>query len=630
MENAVQVTQLAQLGNGKITDIVLSPNGQQLAVSTSLDIYIYSPDTSEPRFFEDVGYTSQVAFSPDGRLLAGLVWPLTVHVWNLESGDEIAIWNPDQAKPVITHINLSPDGKTVAMNTARSDYSIPGLLLWDMTSEQEPLFLPASGERDGIVSAFSSDGMLVASTSNTSQQGSGRSFAFIDVWNRITGKRLSRMGAEGGEIIQLIFNLQSDTLIALDESGIIRLWDVPTGKLKFALSLRPHLVSAVALSQEGQILATGGIDGTVRLWQTVTGALLEVLPAQPADINRLDFTPSGELLSFTITEQNAYTWNIRSSTMVAEFPLPDSLPAIVDVSFDSTRDRIIGAGRDGTLHFWNIQTGDKEPVWQGPFTDGNEIFSPDGSHFAALDQATSQLYVWNFEALYSEPITVSTDVGKPMSMAFSPDNRWLVVGSFDPEPIEDSMWSNWTGSLRLWNLGQEPYQENLLLSDLPSYVSRIVFGPSDAVFAYVYDDQVFLYNVETDQEDIVDFEPVEFGVSHDTHSPTPLAFVSNDTLVVANGDWIQRWNSETGISENGFYICYNYPTDIPDVVFSPDGTLLLAVCDHEARLYDMATGDTLAVLEGHTAQLTRAVFNHDGTLIATTGEDGTVRLWGIQ
>ena len=66
------------------------------------------------------------------------------------------------------------------------------------------------------------------------------------------------------------------------------------------------------------------------------------------------------------------------------------------------------------------------------------------------------------------------------------------------------------------------------------------------------------------------------------------------------------------------------------VAISPDGAkMLTANRDRTARLWDIATGQCLMVLEGHTGELRRAAFTNDGARAVTTANDGTLRLWDV-
>src|SRR5262249_53523414 len=56
------------------------------------------------------------------------------------------------------------------------------------------------------------------------------------------------------------------------EPGEITLWDVMTAQPRVALKVPGGLVSAVALSGDGTMLAAGGDDGTLRLYDVATGA----------------------------------------------------------------------------------------------------------------------------------------------------------------------------------------------------------------------------------------------------------------------------------------------------------------------------------------------------------------------
>jgi serine/threonine protein kinase len=63
------------------------------------------------------------------------------------------------------------------------------------------------------------------------------------------------------------------------------------------------------------------------------------------------------------------------------------------------------------------------------------------------------------------------------------------------------------------------------------------------------------------------------------------------------------------------------------VAFSPDGSLLATSSyDRTARLWDIATGQTIRTLTGH-GPMYQVAFSPDGALVATTGGNGPARLW---
>jgi len=65
-------------------------------------------------------------------------------------------------------------------------------------------------------------------------------------------------------------------------------------------------------------------------------------------------------------------------------------------------------------------------------------------------------------------------------------------------------------------------------------------------------------------------------------------------------------------------------------MFSPDGTRILTGSqDSTARLWDAATGETVATLTGHEDSVMAAAFSPDGRRVLTGAEDWTARLWEL-
>ncbi|MEV5889084.1 nSTAND1 domain-containing NTPase [Nonomuraea fuscirosea] len=302
-----------------------------------------------------------VAFSPDGKLLAG--GDRTARLWDVTarrpSGGPLAAQGPGW----IRQVAFSPDGKLLAGAGDRA------VRLWDVTTRR-PAGAPLTGHRGAVHSiAFSADGRLLASAS---------------------------------------------------EDHTIRLWDVATRLPAGALTGHQGAVHSIAFSPDGRLLATaGGTDLTIRLWDVSTrrpaGAPLRAHGDAVWDVA---FSPDGRLLASASEDHTIRLWDV-ATRQPAGAPLTGHGYPVVSVAFSPDGRQVASAGgHDFTARLWDVAT--RQPVGIPLVGHGDAVwsvaFAPDGRSLAT-SSADATVRLWNLDRP-ADPVAALCDIaGRPLTPA---------------------------------------------------------------------------------------------------------------------------------------------------------------------------------------------------------------------
>jgi WD40 repeat protein len=212
---------------------------------------------------------------------------------------------------------------------------------------------------------------------------------------------------KAGEVVIHFYEFNRRILRTLDLSAdgqklvaasgdLVHLWDTQSGRFLSELRPKAGVVASLKYSQSKDWLAVGTSQHETQLWNLQEKRKLFSFAEADQDVIAIDFSPDGHQLATVSAQGHAKIWNTDDGTLITELNDPSS--TIRDLVYNHSGRMIITVSGDGFIRFFDTRTG---------------------------------------HLLLSQPGLAE----KLKTVAISPDDQWLLVGSDGLRP-----------ATRLWHL----------------------------------------------------------------------------------------------------------------------------------------------------------------------------------
>ncbi|TVQ64088.1 MAG: hypothetical protein EA366_01695, partial [Spirulina sp. DLM2.Bin59] len=279
-------------------------------------------------------WVQTVAIAPDNRTLISGSKDSTIKTWDLLTGRQNGTITGHTSS--VLSIALSPEGDKIISSSTDNTIRI-----WELQSGNLLQTISGDAHHKIYVVALSPDGKLIISASADQ-----------------TAKPHFESGLEG--LLSYIPSKTTSPILSLIQffrrSREIKLWDLPSGRVKGSLLGYSKGVTDLAITPKGDKVVSGSRDHTVKVWDLQSQRTLNTLWGHTDEIRSVVISPNGQHIISGSRDRTIKIWDLRTGHVLRT--LRGHTQSVTSLALSPDGKTIVSGSRDATLRIWDFDTGE--------------------------------------------------------------------------------------------------------------------------------------------------------------------------------------------------------------------------------------------------------------------------------
>ena len=207
--------------------------------------------------------------------------------------------------------------------------------------------------------------------------------------------------------------------------------DSNKARLSQTFSGHSNSVYSVAISSDGNTIATGSSDKTIKLWNASSGRELATLYGHDNSVICVAFNVDGSILASGSEDKTVKIWNVNSQSIIRT--LSEHSAKVSRVAFSPDGQWLASGDENGEIYLWNTYSWSREKVLRGhQYQIWALQFSPDSKYLMSLSSRweagddDNSLRVWDVQSGTQKWKVVNSN--KERCATYSPNGKVIASG----------------------------------------------------------------------------------------------------------------------------------------------------------------------------------------------------------